>query len=204
MSMSFSTGGQTQCIDLTHLPTTQVDKGSRGAGVFLMVFACLWGGLPTLAMIHLFSSGKFQAPALIGLVFGVIGIGMFIGGLYLLSCSTTTMLSLQQVSVTRKSIFGIKQWSAPLSSFTGIRSRSEYHSGSKNSPSYTLHIVELLHDDPKQAVCLYQSRMDNGIRGIWENACRVLNLPAVEGEGAHLIIRAVEDLEKSVKDLARE
>jgi len=198
--------GQTRQIDLTRLPVTQVDKGSRGAGIFLLIFACLWGGIPTaFFLVNVLSSGPMQAGLWGLLIFGVIGIGIFIGGLYLLTASTTTTLSLETVGVTKTSLFGTKQWIARLSEFTGLRYRSEYHSGGENSPSYTLYIVELLHhNDAKKAVRLYESRTDLGIRGIWENACRALNLPAVEGEGSDLVIRAVEDLDKSVKDLVRE
>ena len=204
INVSLSKTSQTKQIDLSHLPVTQVDKGSRGAAIFLLIFACLWGGIPTFALIKAASSGTMQSGMWGLLIFSVIGTGVFIGGLYLMTCSSTTTLSLDHVAVTRKSLFGTKQWTARLSDFTGVRSRSEYHSGGKNNPSYTLYIVELLHPEPKKAVRLYESRMDLCIRGIWENACRVLNLPAVEGEGSNLVTRAVEDLDKSVKDLARE
>ncbi len=206
INVNLAMTGQTRQIDLTRLPVTQVDKGSRGAGIFLLVFACLWGGIPTaIFLLNVLSSGPMQAGLWGLLIFGVIGIGIFIGGLYLLTASTTTTLSLETVGVTKTSLFGTKQWIARLSEFTGIRHRSEYHSGGKNSPSYTLYIVELFHpNDATKAVRLYESRTDIGIRGIWENACRTLNLPAVEGEGSNLVIRAVEDLDKSVKDLVRE
>ncbi len=150
------------------------------------------------------AAGKMQAELLFLLVFAVIGAGIFIGGLYLVTASTITILSREQVGVTKKSVFGTRQWTAPLCSFAGVRYRSEYHSGGKNSPSYTLYIVELAHEDCKQAVRLYESRSEAGVRGIWEDACRALNLPAVEGEGSNVVTRAVEDLDKSVKELAEE
>ena len=195
--------GTAKRIDLTHLPITQVDKGSKVAGVFLMGFAAFWGGIPTAVLIHAVSAGKMQAGLWGLLVFSVIGTGLFIGGLYLVTSRTTTILSHEQVSVTRKSLFGTLQWTAPLASFLGIRYRSEYHSGGKNRPSYTLYIVELHHKEPRKAVCLYESRSESGVRAIWEDACRKLSLPAVEGAGANLVIRSVEDLDKSVKELAQ-
>lgn len=191
-------------IDLSRLPVTQVDKGSRGGGIFLMLFACLWSGIPTLILIKAISSGAMEPGLWALLLFSIIGTGLFLGGLYMLTCQTTTVLSREHASVTQKSIFGTKQWTARLSDFTGIRSRSEYHPGTRHSPAYTLYIVELLHPAPKQTVRLYEARTESGVRGIWENACRVLALPAVEGEGATLVTRAVEDLDKSVRELARE
>jgi hypothetical protein len=204
INVSLSQNNLTKQIDLTRLPVTQVEKGSRVAGIFIILFACLWGGIPTFALIKAVSSGTMQAGLWGLLIFSVIGTCVFLGGLYMMTCSSSTTLSLEQVDVIRKSIFGTKQWTARMSEFTGVRWRSEYHSGGKNRSSYTLYIVELLHPDPKKAVRLYESRMDMGIRGIGENACRALSLPAVEGDGASLVVRAVEDLDKSVKDLARE
>lgn len=203
-TISVASSGQTKRIDLTHLPVTQVDKGSRTGSLFLMIFAVLWGGIPTFMLVKAIQSGAMQAGLWGLLLFGIIGIGLFIGGLAGLVGSTTTTLSLERVSVTRKSLFGTRQWSEALTAFPGIRYRSEYHSGGENSPSYTLYIVELVHADPKKAVRLYEARAEVGVRGIWEDACRTLNRPAVEGEGASLVIRAVEDLNKSVKELARE
>lgn len=204
INVTLSSKSQTKQIDLTQLPVTQVDKGSRGAGCLLILFACFWGGIPTFILIRALSSGTFNSGMGMLAIFSVIGSCMVLGGLYMLTSSTTTTLSRDQASVIRKSIFGTKQWTARLSEYTGVRWRSEYHSGGKNSPSYTLYIVELLHPESKKTVRLYESRMDAGIRGIWENACRALNMPAMEGEGASLVTRAVEDLDKSVKDLARE
>lgn len=206
MSVQFNvpTSGKTKRIDLSHLPVTQTDRSTRGAGVFLVIFSCFWGGIPAAILIKSAASGTMEPGLLYLILFVVIGLGIFMGGLYLLTASTTTSLSLQEVRVSRRSVFGTKEWRSPLSAFTGVRSRREYHSGSDNSPSYTLYLVELLHSDPKKTVRLYESRGEAGHRRIWEDACRALGLPAVEGDGANLVLRAAGDLDKSVKDLARE
>ena len=196
--------GQSRHIDLSHLPVTQVDKGSKGLAIFLMGFAGVWGGIPTAALGKAIAAGKMQPSQLPLLLFTVIGTGIFMGGLYLLTRRITTTIARDQVSVLKRSLFGESQWSAPLSAFTGVRNRSEYHTGGKNQASYTLYLVELLHPESRKTVRLYESRSDAGVRGIWEDACRALNMPAVEGEGAQAVKRAVEDLDKSVKELARE
>jgi hypothetical protein len=85
-----------------------------------------------------------------------------------------------------------------------VLSRSEYHQGGKNQPSYTLYIVELRHPDPKKAVRLFVSKSDLGFRAIWEDYCRQLNVPAVELDGGKLVKRDVADLDKSVKELVKE
>ena len=195
---------QTTRIDLSSLPVTQVDKGSKGTGVFLMLFALFWGGLPTFMLITALASGKFQAGLLFLLIFTIVGAGLFIGGLSLLFSSTITRFDHDRVTVTKQSLFGTKQWTELLSSFEGILSRSEYHSGGKNSPSYTLYIVELRHADAKKTVTLYSSRMDPNIRVMGEDYCRKLKLPAVEIDGTKYIKRDVNDLDKSVKELVSE
>jgi hypothetical protein len=49
INLSTARASQTKQIDLTRLPVTQVDKGSKGVGFFLTIFACLWSGIPPLA-----------------------------------------------------------------------------------------------------------------------------------------------------------
>jgi hypothetical protein len=181
-----------------------VDRGSRVGGIFLIIFALLWGGMPTVMLISVIASGKFEPATLIILIFTVIGAGMIIGGLNLVVGSTTTVIDEHRVAVTKKSLFGTRQWSEQLSAFEGVLSRSEYHQGGKNQPSYTLYIVELRHSDSKKAVKLYESRSDLDFRTIWEGYCRRLNMPAVETDGKRLVKREVSDLDKSVKDLVRE
>jgi hypothetical protein len=91
-----------------------------------------------------------------------------------------------------------------INGYHGILSRHEYHPGGKNRPSYTLYIVELYHTDKEKAVTLYQSTSSEGMRGVWEDFCRKLNLPAVEKDGSNVIKRDVEDLDKSVRVLVNE
>jgi len=150
------------------------------------------------------SRGEFKPELLPLLLFTVIGGGLFAAGLWMVTRVRTTVFDGTAVSVDSVSIFGRKQWTEPLQRFKGILSRSEYHSGGKNSASYTLYIVELFHDDRKKRINLYESRRDEGLRGIQEDYCRKLNMPALEGEGTQMVVRAVEDLDKSVRELARE
>ena len=204
INLSPSASAFTRRLDVSALPATRVDKGSKGTGIFMMIFALVWGGVPTLMLIASIASGEFDPAMLFTLIFSVIGAGLFAGGLHLLFSSTTTLIDRNRVTVTKKSLLGTKQWSEPLSAFEGILSRSEYHSGGKNRPSYTLYIVELRHADPKKAVRLYESRSDLDFHPIWEDYCRQLALPAVETDGDRLVKRDVADLDKSVRELVRE
>jgi hypothetical protein len=199
-----SAAARTKSFDLSSIPATQVDKGSGCGGVVLLIFAVLWGGVPTAALISAMAAGKLRPDVVLILFFSVSGAGMFIGGVHLLFSSTTTTIDGERVSVTKKSLFGMRQWSELISAYEGVQSRSEYHSGGKNSPSYTLYIVELLHKDPKKTVRLYQSSDDEVFRTIWEDYCRKLNMPAIETDGSKMIKRDAEDLDKSVRELVKE
>ena len=204
-SMSVNLGrGVSRQIDLSQLPVEHADKGHRAGGIFLMLFAALWGGIPTLILLHSLIAGSFGAAMLGLLIFTVIGIGLFLLGLKFATTHRTIRFEPHQISLDERSLFGRKAWTEPKGRFPGIRARLEYHSGGKNRSAYTLHIVELHHEDKTKRIRLYASRSDSGFRKIHETYCRQLDLPALEGEGPSMTARAVEDLVKSVRELARE
>lgn len=192
-------------FDLARLPAEgRGEAGTRIAGGFLMAFACFWGGMPTLMLIRSLQSGSFEPAMLFTLIFTAIGTALFLTGLWLTTRRVSTTIHADRIEQARRSIFGHHSWSEPLSSFPGIAYRSEYHSGGKNSSSYTLYIVELHHADSKKRIVLFSSKSDHGVRQIWEDCCRQLGLPALEDDGGEMRARAAEDLDKSVKELAAE
>jgi hypothetical protein len=204
MKFNISSQGKTDLFDIDNLPATKVHKGSKALGIILMAFASLWGGIPTVALIASIASGEMKPEMLFILIFTVAGTGLFLFGLSQFFRKKTTTIATDDVRVESHSLFGRKQWTERLSRYEGVLSRSEYHSGGKNSPSYTLYIVELHHTDPKKIIRLYASRSDDGFRRIWEDYCRKLDMNAVEKDGDELIRRNVEDLDKSVKELVSE
>ncbi len=173
-------------------------------GVFLVIFALIRGGIPGLIFISIISSGEYDPAMLFILLFPAIGIGILLFGLYNLTFRETIRIDATNVTRETQSIFGYKYWTEPLQRYPGILQRTERRSGGKNSSSYTLHIVELHHEEKKKRITLYESRSPNGFRKIWEDYCRQLNKPALEGGKGNMVSRAVEDLDKSVRDLARE
>ncbi len=191
-------------LDLSSLPAVHHNSGSRFGGIFLILFALFWGGVPGIILIGMVTSGEYESSMFFLLLFPVIGIGIFLGGLYTMTFRETIRIDATSVSREAKSILGYKYWTEPLKRYPGILQRTEHRSGGKNSSSYTLHIVELHHEEKKKRIILYESRSPNGFRKIWEDYCRHLNKPALEGGKGNMLSRAVEDLDKSVRDLARE
>ncbi|TVQ75086.1 MAG: hypothetical protein EA363_00940 [Balneolaceae bacterium] len=191
-------------IDLTSLPAVYQGRGSRGMGFFLVIFALIWGGIPGLIFFGMITSSEYDPAMLFILIFPVIGIGILLFGLYNLTFRETIRIDAANVTRESQSIFGYKYWTEPLQRYPGVLQRTERRSGGKNSSSYTLHIVELHHEDKKKRVTLYESRSSDGFRKTWEDYCRQLNKPALEVGKGKMVSRAVEDLDKSVRDLARE
>ncbi len=191
-------------MDLSSLPAEHTDRGSRFGGVFVLIFSMIWGGGPTVGILHFLAEGEFDPLMLFMLIFTVVGAGLFVFGLYLITYVKTTRIDGKTVQVESKWRFGHKIWEEPLANYPGVIQRSEYHSGSKHSSGYTVYLVELHHEDKKRRLRLYESRSEAGIRGIWEDYCRQLSKPALENDGGQMRVRSVEDLDKSVKELAKE
>ncbi len=191
-------------MDLGSLPAEHTDRGSRFVGIFVLIFALIWGGGPTVGLLFMVAEGEFDPMMLFMLIFTVIGAGLFVLGLYLMTHVKTIRIDGKTVQMDSRWLFGHKVWEEPLANYPGVLQRSEYHSGSKNSSGYTLYLVELYHEDKKRRLRLYESRSEAGVRGIGEEYCRQLSKPALEQDGGQMRSRSVEDLDKSVRELARE
>jgi hypothetical protein len=189
-------------LALDQLPFTHIMKGSRFLGLILMGQAAVTGA-GTAAMVIWFVQGIATPPIELFLIFAVWATIALPTGLHQLSSVTTTTIDARQVSFSSKSLIRSKQWMEEIDRYEGIAYREESHGGSKRSSPYTLHIVELYHADSKKTQKIYQSISARGVRAIWEDYCRKLNLPAVEKDGNTLIKRNVEDLDKSIRDLVK-
>lgn len=192
-------------FDLEQLPVTYTKKGERLASIAAMLMGAAWAGLATKMLVATGPIGeKDLAPIIVLLVFASTGIVLFFSGLNELFKVTKTTIDKRQISFSFRSLFGSKQWVENLQEYEGILCRDEYRSERKNQRVGTLYTVELFHVDKDKIVILYQSTTMEGVRGIWENYCRKLNLQAVEKDGSSFIKRDVEDLDKSVRDLVKE
>ncbi len=191
-------------LDLGQLPVTHSVKGSKFTGIFVMLFSAVWGGIPTWILVANLLQGNIDALALFLLVFMIIGTVLFLTGLHELTRVAITSIDKDRVLFAARSLIRSKQWVEDIDRYEGISYREESHGGTKGSRPYTLYIVELYHTDSNKRLKLYQSACAQGVRSIWEDFCRKLNLPAVEKDGNSLIKRNVEDLDKSIRDLVKE
>lgn len=87
-----------------------------------------------------------------------------------------------------------------LKKYEGVRFRIEFFMfGFLNRNRY---IVELYHKNPKKIIPLYISTNDRNVRQKWEYYARTLNLPAMVETDEGLVIREIDDLGKSVREMA--
>ncbi len=191
-------------MDVSRLPAERELRGGRSLGIFLVLFSAVWGGLPAIMLVVSLSKGGFEPAMAATLLFPVIGTALFLVGLNQFFIRGLIRVTETEVYYDRKSLFGHTVWSEPLAKYPGLLFRTEYHSGGKNRPSYTLHIVELHHPEKARRVVIHQSKSPEGVRRVWEESCRTLKLAALEEAGGQVIQRDAADLDKSVRELARE
>ena len=189
-------------IDLSSPPVEALQSGSKFGAIFLILFALVWGGFPTIGLFSMLQSGDLGGEAFLFLLFPVIGIGILAFGLHNLLWRRHIVYDGKTFSVTERGLLGTKSWTEPLSSFDGVLRKTK-RVKTKNS-SYTLYIIDLVHPDPDRRINLYTHTSDSGFRAKWESYARSLDLPAFdEGDGG-IIRREAADLDKSVGELLRE
>lgn len=204
MAITINLGGRGRRweMDLSTLPVERVKTGSRALGVFLVVFALIWGGLPLLGLASELRAGRFGTETLLFLIFPVIGVGLLLFGVHSLIWRRRIAFDGSAFTVAEHGLRGTRQWREPLSAYQGVM-RHTRHVRTKNS-SYTLYMIDLVHPDSDRKINLYTDTRKGGFREKWEEFSRRLALPALEeGEGG-VVRREAADLDKSVGELIAE
>lgn len=191
-------------LDVRRLPVEKDLKGSKGLGIFLILFSSVWGGVPSFILLKSILDGDFEAGMLFMIVFSMAGLALFLFGLNQFFKKGSIRITAKEVTLQKSGLFGERHWTEPVENYEGLLYRSEYHSGGKNRPSYTLYIIELYHDDEGRKVVLHETKSDQGVRSLWEEFCRAMSLPALEEAEGGMIQRNAEDLDKSVRQLVEE
>ena len=110
------------------------------------------------------------------------------------------------VRFTERGLFA-RNWEEPLSAFEGVlcRTATEARGGGVEVTIWVpVHLVELVHPDTKKTLRLYKTNEEEGIRKLWEDAAKALDLPALDEIAGGIVVRATEDLDKSLRQLAVE
>lgn len=201
LTMSTMAGPRRVEFPLDQSPAMLTRRGSRFMGGFIMVFALVWGGFPFLAVL----SGQLdmaEPENLLVFLFPTLGTGLFLFGLHLFLWRKEITIDKYFVEVEESGLRGRKTWQETLDSYRGVLRRSR-RVKTKNS-SYTLYLVDLVHEDGGKTINLYSSTSEKSWRDKWETYARHFRKPALEQSEDGLVARNTEDLDKSVGELMHE
>ena len=204
MAISINLGrrGRRWRLDLSSPPVEAHQAGSKIGAVFLILFALIWGGFPTVGLFSILQSGDLGPEAVIFLIFPVVGVGILLFGIHSFLWRRSVAFDGRAFTVTERGLKGEKSWTEPLSAYDGVM-RNTRRVKTRNS-SYTLYMIDLVHPDGDRKINLYTDTSVAGFRGKWESYARQLKLPAFEqGEGG-MVRREAADLDKSVGELIKE
>ena len=184
----------------------------EGARIVVGICWLLFGGVFTVLAIFFFGTASINSdptpiPAYLLLgVFLILGVTVMAVGLSAFLHKVDLMIDAEGVRGLQRNIKGTRTWNEPLSAYSGVLGHEEYHSGGKHHSAYTLYKVVLKHSrEVDFDVLLYSSRSGQQHRNEIEMFGRLLERPVlVEEAGGRYAERAVEDLDKSVKELVEE
>ena len=160
------------------------------AGAFSLVFATVASG--------------FLADALPA--FGPVLVFVLVAVCGFLLLRKFAMPRAQTVTISEREVFashkGAELWRDSIKAFTGVTWREEMRGSSKNR---SLHqIVELSHEtDSARSVELWDSQRTEGVRQLWEDAARALDLPALRQTADGLERRNPDEIDLSLGDRMR-
>lgn len=184
-------------LDLDTLPATLNLSPHWALSAFLIVF----GGI--FAFAGFAAEADEGANTIMASLILVVAIGVAAYGAYLLTVRRTATFFSDRVAIRGQSLRGIERWSLPYGNYKGVLHKERRVKKGKNSYA-TLQMIELYHRDPAKCVPLYVAESDDMPRAKWEAYASAFNLPALEEAGGTISARAVEDLDKSVSELAEE
>lgn len=163
------------------------------------------------------AAGQFRAaapevPVLLWVVLGIlalVGAGIALIGLDGMRARTLIDIDRRRVRVTRTGLWRTRRWSEPLAAYRGVLARSEHYpdsSGAFGRRGRTVSVLLLKHARRSERdVELIRIEGWVDLRGETERIARLLGRPVLtpDPDGGHRS-RAVEDLDKSVAELAAE
>ncbi|MAG98182.1 MAG: hypothetical protein CMM08_16010 [Rhodospirillaceae bacterium] len=160
------------------------------AGAFSLIFA-------TVASSFLAGALPAFGPVLVFVFVAVCGFLLL--RKFAMPRAQTVTISAREVIASHK---GAELWRDNIGAYDGVTWREEMRGSSKNR---TLHqIVELCHKtDSARTVELWDSQRTEGVRQLWEDAARALDLPALRQTAEGLERRNPDEIDLSLGDRVR-
>lgn len=190
--------------DADQLPAHVEKRGSRVTAAVMFGLAGLAACL-AVSMFVVVPIRQAVPRALLAIGPAIGAAALLLGGLHTQRSYRGWTFTPEQVEYRSRGLLGPKEWTEPLSAFTGVLARQEYHSGGQNSPSYTLYLLSLQHrTDKRRSVNLYRSRSEEGFRGQHERYALLFGVSALIETEDGIEERRPEDLGKSVRERVAE
>lgn len=184
------------------------------AGLFGLIYYLVSAAICFAAAVMISATDAVMPPGtyetlwrLAPLLIALLGVSMLARGALSYLRRGETVITRDEVRVTEPGIFTRRSWSAPLDTFQGVRWKKTVlpRSGDSSGHKSYMHVIDLAHPDSQVFVPLtIWTTSGEGPRKKWEDLARLLGLPAIDAREAEHRIRAAEDVDKSVRDLARE
>jgi len=147
----------------------------------------------------------YQYAPLVGLIIGVFFIGQ---GVLEFTSKSMVVIENGVVNFAKKGLLGSITWSEPLTAFDGVRWRKmvmSNQSSSHTSQTITYQILELKHPKADRSIPLFITRNNaDNPRAKWEHFAKLFALPAIDARDGQTRVRAAEDVDKSIRELATE
>ncbi len=212
MSITIRTGGAREPeVNLGDFLPIRYEEGANTAGgIGLLLFGGVFFGFPVVFLGFASAAARIQDGEPIPLfaylllaVFMLVGLGIMTLGVSALLHRLSITIDAEGVRGSRRGLKGTYRWHDPLGAYRGVLGEEEHRSGGKNRASYTLYKVVLKHaEEGARDVLLYRSRSSKNHRGETERFAKLLARPVlVERADGSFAQRAVEDLDKSVREL---
>lgn len=187
-------------VETGAFPVTVLTKGNAIGGIFIMVFAIFWSA--TALFIGQDILQEEMPFKLLPFAFIIPGVGLAFFGLYSALLRIETTLDGRQVTIRKRTWFTTRTHTLPLSDYPGVlRKRVTYN---RNKRTHTAWIAALPHDDKTKRIVLGSSSDEAEARKLVEDYARWLNIPALESTVDGFEVRAPEDVDRSLAELAAE
>lgn len=207
-------------LKIEHLPTKKSDRIALSILYPGLFFGTILVALGLYELCNGFRGGKnafdmskgsadfaatetFMAPWVFDFAFIALGIWIIVSLFFSYIRYKKIFINNDSVEVVHRPVWGKKKaYKDKLKNYEGVRFRIEFFQyGFLNKNKY---IVELYHKSKNKTVPLYISTSDKKVRKMWEYYAKKLNLPALIMTDEGMVTRNVQDLDKSLRELAKE
>ena len=190
-------------IPLDRFPTTRVRRQRATAVGHVLIAAVAIGFSMALFAVKGDEPLRTAGTTLLALA-GSAALVALVRATVLFTQREVLTLARESVSWRRDNCFGSREWSEQLASYQGILRRELIvQSGPNSGGSAVVQEVRLVHPDERHSIELFATREGTTARSYHEQACRVLELPALTPGLDGFITTDTEDVGRPLAELCK-